>query len=139
MCILKGHVLRLVREKSFLESQSILILKFDKHISDLCDKVSTKINALCRVTGFMSLEKLKIVMKTFVESQFNYCSLIWMLHSRTLNKKINRLHEIALRIVYYDYKSSFKTLFEKDDSFSIHQINIQSLAIKICKCLHGLY
>ena len=61
-----------------------------------------------------------------------------MLHSRTLNKKINRLHEIALRIVYYDYKSSFKTLFEKDDSFSNHQINIQSLAIKICKCLHGL-
>ena len=41
-------------------------LKFDEHISDLCDKVSKKINALCRVTGYMSLEKRKIVMKTFV-------------------------------------------------------------------------
>ena len=30
-------------------------LKFDKHISDLCDKISKKINALCRVTGCMSL------------------------------------------------------------------------------------
>ena len=113
-------------------------LKFDKHIYDLCDKVSKKINALCRVTGYMSLEKRRIVMKTFAESQFNYCPLMWMLHSRTLNNKINRLHERALRIVYSDYKSSFNTLLEKDGSFSIHHRNIQSLAIEIYKFLHGL-
>ena len=111
---------------------------FDKHISDLCDKVSKKINALCRVTGYMSLEKRTIVMKTFVESQFNYCSLIWMLHSRTFNNKINYRHERALRIVYSDYKSSFSNLLEKDGSFSIHHRNIQSLAIEIYKSLHGL-
>ena len=61
----------------------------------------------------MSLEKRRIVMKTLVESQFNYFPLIWMLHSRTLNNKINFLHETALRIVYSDYKSSFNTLLEK--------------------------
>ena len=50
-------------------------LKFDKYISELRDKVSKKTNVLveCRVTGYMSLEKRRIVMKTFVESQFNYC------------------------------------------------------------------
>ena len=61
-----------------------------------------------------------------------------MLHSRTLNNKINRLHERPLRIVYSDYKSSFNTLLEKDGSFSIHHRNIQSLAIEIYKFLHGL-
>ena len=79
----------------------------------------------------MSLEKRRIVIKMFVESQFNHCSLIWMLHSRTLNNKINRLRKRALRIVYFDYKSSFNTLLEKDSSFSIHHRNIQSLAIEI--------
>ena len=88
-------------------------LKFHKHISDLCDTVSKKINALCRITGYMFLEKRRIVMKTFVESEFNYCPLIWMLHSRILNYKINRLHERALRTVYSDYKSSFNTTVEK--------------------------
>ena len=86
----------------------------------------------------MSLEKRRIVMKTFVESQFNYCPLIWMLHSKTLNNKINLLHERALRIVYSDYKSSFNTLPENNGSFSVHHRNIQSLAIEIYKFLHGL-
>ena len=62
---------------------------------------------------YMSLEKRRITMKTAVESQFNYCPLMWMLHSRTLNNKINCLHERALRIVYSDYKSAFKTLLER--------------------------
>ena len=77
-------------------------------------------------------------METFIESQFNYCPLIWMFHSRTINNKINRLHERALRIVYSDFKSSFEGLLMKDNSFSIHERNIQSLAIEIYKFLNGL-
>ena len=52
-------------------------------------------------------------MKTFVQSQFNYRPLIQKLHSRTLNNKIYRLYEKALRIVYSDYKSSFITTAQK--------------------------
>ena len=59
-----------------------------------------------------------------------------MLHSRTLNNEINRLHERALRILYSDYKASFNTLL--DGSFSIHHRNIPSLAIETYKFLHGL-
>ena len=39
-------------------------LKFDKHISDLCNNISKKINALCGVTGYMSLRKRRIVIKS---------------------------------------------------------------------------
>ena len=62
-----------------------------------------------------------------------------MLHSRTLNNKINPLHERALRVVYFDYKSSFNTPLEKDASSSIHDKNIQSLPIEIDKFLQGLF
>ena len=74
-------------------------LNFDNHLSAICNKVSRKINALGRIVNYMSLEKRRIVMKKFIESQFNYCPLIWMFHSRTINNKINRLHERTLRIV----------------------------------------
>ena len=46
-------------------------LKFDKYISELRDKVSKKINVLCRVTGYMSLEKRRIVMKTSNHNSIN--------------------------------------------------------------------
>ena len=54
------------------------------------------------------------------------------------NNKINRLHERASRIVHSDFKPSFEGLLLKDNSFSIHERNIQSLAIKIYKFFNGL-
>ena len=66
-------------------------LTFEKHINNLCTKASQKLNALCRVSSFMSTNKKRLVMKTFISSQFSYCPLIWMNHSRTLNNKINRI------------------------------------------------
>ena len=97
----------------------------------------SRYNALGRIANRMPLEK-RIVMKTFIESQFNYWPLIWMFHSRTINNKINRLHERALRIIYSDFKSTFESLLRKGNFFSIHERNIQSLAIEIYKFLNGL-
>ena len=51
-------------------------LNYDNHIAAICNKVSRKINALGRIANYVSLEKRRIVMKTFIESQFNYCPLI---------------------------------------------------------------
>ena len=31
-------------------------------------------------------------MKSFIEAQFGYCELIWMFHSRELNRKIDHIH-----------------------------------------------
>ena len=77
-------------------------------------------------------------MKVFIESQFNYCPLIWILGSGTLKNKINHIHERALKTVYSDYNPSFYELLDKDDTFKIHQKNVQNLAIEIYKYLHGL-
>ena len=56
-------------------------LKFEDHVSFMCKKASQKLHALARITPFMELKQRRN-MKAFVESQFRYCPLIWMFHSR---------------------------------------------------------
>ena len=62
-------------------------LNFDDHVISLCKKAGTKLAVLARLSKLMSLKKKRILMKTFVESQFGYCPLIWMFHSRKVNSK----------------------------------------------------
>ena len=51
-------------------------LNFENHLSTICNQVSRQINALGRIVNYMSREKGCIMMKTSIESQFNYCPLI---------------------------------------------------------------
>ena len=70
-------------------------------------------------------------MQAFKELTFSYCFLIWILHSRTLNNKTNRIHKEALKTVYSDCKPSMAPL-------QFIEKNVQSLAFEIYNYLHGL-
>lgn len=113
-------------------------LNFNTHLSLLCNKVSQKVSALARVVRLIPFDKKIILLKTFIESQFSYCPLIWMYCSRKINRKINHIHERALRLVYNDYTASFGELLIKDGSITIHQRNIQYVATEMYKVINNL-
>ena len=134
-------------ENEFLESQETVELlgmkidqnlDFEEHINAVLKKGNQKLHALMRIKKYLSEEKLKLIMRTFIESQFNYCPLIWMCHSRDLNHKINKLHERALRVVYQNKHLTFEQLLAKDGSFTIHERNLQKLALEMYKIKHNL-
>ena len=37
-------------------------------------------------------------MKTYINSQFGYCPLLWMMHCRSINNDRNRVDEWALKV-----------------------------------------
>ena len=86
----------------------------------------------------MAMETRRIIMKTYIQSQFGSCPLVWMFCSRRLNNRINRIHEKFLRIVYNDYNSTFTELSDRDGSYTIDERNMQTLAIEIFKVINGL-
>ena len=113
-------------------------LNFNSHLKKLCTKVNQKVSALARIVNILPFQKRHIILKTFIESQFSYCPLIWMFCSRAMNNKINRIHERALRLVYQDYMTPFKDLLIRDNSLSFHHRNIHQVAIEMFKVKHDL-
>ena len=83
-------------------------LTFYDHIISLCSNANKKLSALSRVSKYMGINKRHILIKSYAFSQFNYCPLVWMCHSRSLNNKINRMQDRALQIEYRNCKSNFK-------------------------------
>ena len=99
---------------------------------------NNKVNALSRVTPFMNLLKKEMLMHDFFKLQFSYCLLVWVCHSRTVNNKINSLHERCLRVIYNDQISSAKELLERDGSVPIHNKNIHILATEMFKVYNNM-
>ena len=61
-----------------------------------------------------------------------------MFHGRKTNYKINRLQERELSLILNDRISSLQELLSKDDTFTIHEQNIQNLATEMFKALNDL-
>ena len=59
-------------------------------------------------------------------------------HNKSINKKINNLHEGVLRLIYCDHSSDSQELLQRDNSVTIHQKNIQALAIMIYKVVNNI-
>ena len=113
-------------------------LKFYKHIEDICQNASQKLNALTRLALYTGTTKKRILMNASFKSQFNYCLLVWMCWNRSLNTRLNRLHERCFRIIYNDKNSNFNELLVKDGSAFIHHQNLQKLAVEMFKVSWGL-
>ena len=112
-------------------------LSFEPHLNLVCKKVSQNLHALLEFQSLFQKKKLRVIMKAFILSQFNYCPLVWMYHSRTLNNRINKLHERALRLAYDNRHSAFEERLNIDKSVTIHRRKLQVLVTELYKIHHG--
>ena len=111
-------------------------LNFNHHISKICKTASNKLHALARVSHYLDKDKRGILFNSYFLSQFNYCPLIWMNHNKSI-KKVDNLHERALRLIYCDHSNNFQELLQRDNSVTINQKNIQAVAIMIYKVVNN--
>ena len=109
-------------------------LDFDYHVGQLCKKACKKLHALARIFKYVETSKRRVLVNSFITSQFSYCPLIWMFHCRRMEHRINKIHERALHLICSsDSKLTFKELLDKTKTLSIHQKNLQVLATEIFK------
>ena len=68
-------------------------LNFDYHVNQLCKKASKKLHALARIAKYMDINKQRMLMKVFISSEFSYCPLTWMFHSRKMQHRISSIQK----------------------------------------------
>ena len=94
-------------------------LNFSKHIDKLCRNAQYKLHALRRIRKYLSLEKAKMLGNAFIDSQFNYASLLWMLCRKGLYLKMQKIHHKTLKVIYQPNKT-YEDLLELSETVSIH-------------------
>ena len=100
-------------------------LNFNNHINLISRKAGQKLSALLRISSNLNMKQKKLLYKSIIKSQFNYCPLVWIFCSRQSNNLINKTHEPSLRISNKDQKTS-------------HVRNLQVIITDIYKIVNGV-
>ena len=66
-------------------------LTFKNHVDMLCSIANYKLHALRRIRKYLTLEKTKLLYNAFINSQFNYASMIWMFCRKKDYLKIEKI------------------------------------------------
>ena len=75
---------------------------FKYHMKKTYEKANEKLSALARISRLTTPTLGKKLINSFINSQFIYCSLIWMFSSKGCYKRINKIHERSLRLILND-------------------------------------
>ena len=124
------------------ESQKVLLLgltidnqlTFKDHVDMLCSTANYKLHALRRITKYLTPVKVRLLYNAFINSQFNYASVIWMFCRKKDYLKIEKIQYKALKIIY-NSNESYEALLTRNNEVSIHQKHLRALATEIYKSL----
>ena len=57
----------------------------------------------------------------FINSQFNYTSLIWIFAGKTSINKIWKIYHKTLQVIHNDYQKSYDEFLDINNDVNIHQ------------------
>ena len=66
------------------------LLNFDAQISIICKKVARQLNVLQRLSKFLKENTRLTFFKSFIESNFDFCPIVWHFCSQTNTEKLEK-------------------------------------------------
>ena len=113
-------------------------LNFDNHVSTLCKKADSQLNATGRLRKYSGFPEKNNSIEAFVFSNLNYCPLVSNFTSIRSTNKIESIQKRALRLLCNDYTSTYDSLLAKANKPSMELKHYRTLAFEIFKTLNVL-
>ena len=104
----------------------------------MCMKAAWQLNFLQRLSKFLSAETRLLIFKSFIQSNFNLCPVVWHFCSKASTDKLEKLQNRALRIVFNEYTSSYESLLSKRNLSTLHMNRLRCIATEIYKCINNI-
>ena len=110
-------------------------LNFKPYVTLICKRASRQINALRRLSKFLTTDGRLKVYKSFISANFSYCPVTWLFCGKVNSAKLEKLQERALRFVYNDQVSTYNDLLLQANVLSLSMYRLRFLAIEVYKCV----
>ena len=123
---------------SFLALKLTIMLTFNDHITDICQKSALQLAVLKRLGNLLTLQGKVAIFKSFISSNFNYCPLIWHFCGQCSTNKLEKVQERALRFVYNDYVSPYADLLKTAGTEYLHIKRVKEMAQEVFKIVNNI-
>ena len=108
---------------------------FSEHVKQFCLKSARQLNALARISKCLSMKAKKQMFRSFILSNFTYCSIVWHFCGSVNNSKLEKIQERALRIEYDDYDSTYDDLLSRFGTDTVLLSRLKNIVIEVFKSL----
>ena len=113
-------------------------LNFNKQVTRICQKLSSQLNVLQRLSKFLSVDTRLLVFKSFIRSNVSYCPIVLHFCSKTNTEKMKKLQHRGLKIVFGDYESSYAEVLKRVNLPNLHLGRLRTIALETFKCTNGI-
>ena len=87
----------------------------------------------------MSFNAKRVLINSYIISNFNYCPLLWIFSTAKSLNKIESLQKRVLRFLWYDdYSVSYEGLLEKAGKVKMNVNRLRNVCVEIFKSINKL-
>ena len=134
---IEGFQLESTKSVELLQISTDHNLTFDTQVSNICKTTRAKVKSLSRIRNALDEKQAKLLNNSFILSQFNCCTILWMFYSKTSYKKSEQIQKRGLQIAYNEPLMSLEELLIHNQGISVHHKHINTLLTEIYKIFSG--
>ena len=97
-----------------------------------------KVGVLSRLRNLIPCKAKLLLYKSFILPYLTYCHLTWHFCKSSDKRKLERLQERALRIIYKSHTATYEELLRRADIPSLYNSRLQDITVLMYKVKHGL-
>ena len=112
-------------------------LTFTEYVSDICKKASKKIGVLSRLCNLISSKTKLQLYLTAILPHLTYCQIVWHFCKQSERRKLERLQERALRVIY-NCRTCSDTYTPCKADLSLYNRRLQDIVTLMYKVRNGL-